>query len=80
MRVFRAFKVVNWKEDKDGTITCNNLTLINFVLIMLGPMREPTLTTVLLAIQVNNLLFFYILYKTKLKTNIKLLILTGTLE
>ncbi|XP_058801676.1 UDP-N-acetylglucosamine--dolichyl-phosphate N-acetylglucosaminephosphotransferase-like isoform X2 [Phymastichus coffea] len=63
MRVFKTFKVVNWREDKDGTITCNNLTLINFVLIVFGPMREPTLSTVLLAIQVaGTVLAFVIRY------------------
>ena len=55
MWVFRTFKVVQWHEDREGTVTCNNLTIINFVLILFGPMREPTLTTILLIIQVNNL-------------------------
>ncbi|KAJ8669285.1 hypothetical protein QAD02_000544 [Eretmocerus hayati] len=63
MRIFKTFKIVQWKEDSDGTITCNNLTIINFVLIMFGPMREPTLTTILLTIQVaGTLLAFVIRY------------------
>lgn len=53
MWVFRTFKVVQWREDSEGVVTCNNLTIINFVLITLGPLREPILTTILLIIQVN---------------------------
>ncbi len=30
---------------------CNNLTLINLALKLLGPMREPTLTRLLLGLQ-----------------------------
>jgi len=37
----------------DRMIECNNLTLINLVLLRLGPMHESHLTTVLLMIQVS---------------------------
>lgn len=53
MTVFRALRLVNWQEDNDGTVTCNNLTLINFVIIMIGPTREEKLTKILLLIQVS---------------------------
>lgn len=54
MNVFRTFKIVKWEEDNDGVITCNNLTLINFVIIVNGPTKEPQLTMILLCIQVIN--------------------------
>ncbi len=40
--------------DKDGEewTECNNLTLINLTLKLLGPMHERTLTTLLLILQV----------------------------
>ena len=56
MWLFRIFKIVQWQEDDKGIVTCNNLTLINFVLILFGSMREPTLTKIMLSIQV----FFHI--------------------
>ncbi|XP_001604731.1 UDP-N-acetylglucosamine--dolichyl-phosphate N-acetylglucosaminephosphotransferase [Nasonia vitripennis] len=63
MWIFRTFKVVDWQEDSEGMVTCNNLTIINFVLIKLGPLREPTLTTILLVIQIaGTLLAFVIRY------------------
>ncbi|XP_057341366.1 UDP-N-acetylglucosamine--dolichyl-phosphate N-acetylglucosaminephosphotransferase [Microplitis mediator] len=52
MGLFRVFKLVKWQEDKDGVVTCNNLTLINFILITFGSKKEPNLTIILLIIQV----------------------------
>jgi hypothetical protein len=58
MAVFRMLRLVHWKEikdrnsDKEMYIECNNLTLINFVLLLNGPTHEATLTTSLLIIQV----------------------------
>ncbi|XP_043478392.1 UDP-N-acetylglucosamine--dolichyl-phosphate N-acetylglucosaminephosphotransferase [Leptopilina heterotoma] len=51
MRIYRIFRIVEWKEDGD-TVICNNLTLINFVLILTGPKNERTLTTILIVIQI----------------------------
>lgn len=50
--VFRKLGLVKWQEDKKGVVTCNNFTLINFVLIKVGPLKESTLTVILLLIQV----------------------------
>ncbi|XP_014486814.1 PREDICTED: UDP-N-acetylglucosamine--dolichyl-phosphate N-acetylglucosaminephosphotransferase [Dinoponera quadriceps] len=50
--ILKTFRLVKWQEDGEGVVICNNLTLINFVLINIGPLREPTLTTILLMIQV----------------------------
>ena len=50
MKMVRASK----KDDGDGDVwyECNNLTLINLVLIYTGPMREDKLCLLLLALQV----------------------------
>ena len=50
--IFRKLNIIEWQEDDHGIVTCNNFTLINFVLIKAGPMKEPTLTLILLLIQV----------------------------
>lgn len=53
--ILKTFKLVKCTEDKKGMIICNNLTLINFILIYVGPLREPTLTSILIIIQVISL-------------------------
>jgi len=40
------------EEGQEEVIECNNLTLINFILKLLGPMHEQTLTVFLLGLQV----------------------------
>ncbi|XP_043277701.1 UDP-N-acetylglucosamine--dolichyl-phosphate N-acetylglucosaminephosphotransferase [Venturia canescens] len=63
MWIFRTLRIVDWSEDKSGVIKCNNLTLINFVLVKLGPTREPNLTKILLLVQAScSLLAFVIRY------------------
>ncbi|EFN76420.1 UDP-N-acetylglucosamine--dolichyl-phosphate N-acetylglucosaminephosphotransferase [Harpegnathos saltator] len=63
MWILKTFRLIKWQEDQNGIITCNNLTLINFVLINVGPLREPTLTSILLTIQiVSSALAFVIRY------------------
>lgn len=60
--VIKTFKVADY-EEKEDVIICNNLTIINFVLIHLGPTHERKLTVVLLCIQVlGSLLAFAIRY------------------
>lgn len=60
--VIKTFKVADY-EEKEDIIICNNLTIINFVLIHLGPTHERKLTVVLLCIQVlGSLLAFAIRY------------------
>lgn len=39
-------------EGDDGFIECNNMTLINLVLKVLGPIHERNLTAIMLSIQV----------------------------
>ncbi|PSN48309.1 UDP-N-acetylglucosamine--dolichyl-phosphate N-acetylglucosaminephosphotransferase [Blattella germanica] len=55
MKIFRMLRLVQWEEKKDEKeihIECNNLTLINFVLVCIGPTHEAKLTSILLIIQV----------------------------
>ncbi|OAD61430.1 UDP-N-acetylglucosamine--dolichyl-phosphate N-acetylglucosaminephosphotransferase [Eufriesea mexicana] len=53
--IFKKLNVIKWQEDDKGVVICNNFTLINFVLIKTGPVKEPTLTLILLLIQVKYL-------------------------
>ncbi|XP_076303176.1 alg7 dolichyl-phosphate N-acetylglucosaminephosphotransferase [Lasioglossum baleicum] len=63
MWIFTKLRLVNWREDKSNYVTCNNFTLINFVLIKTGPLKESTLSIILLLIQVFcSLLAFVIRY------------------
>jgi len=58
MAIFKMLHLVHCEEKKDSNsdretyIECNNLTLINFVLVWNGPTHEAELTTILLIIQV----------------------------
>ena len=55
---------INMDEDKTvKMIECNNLTLINFILRLTGPLPEQTVTMVLLVIQIiSSMLAFTIRY------------------
>jgi len=56
LRIFSLFGLTHVKrfsgDDGVKMVECNNLTLINLILKMFGPMHERTLTLVLLAIQI----------------------------
>lgn len=71
MAVFRLLHLVHWEEKKDSNsdketyVECNNLTLINFVLVWKGPTHEAELTTVLLVIQVYTLTKLFSSYKCR---------------
>ena len=59
----RDVKVDNETERTVRMVECNNLTLINLILRLTGPMREDRLTLVLLGVQVAcSLLAFAIRY------------------
>ena len=51
LSVFDQLKIISLKRTKD-VIEVNNLTLINFVLKVFGPMHEQTLTIVILSFQI----------------------------
>ncbi|XP_053703670.1 UDP-N-acetylglucosamine--dolichyl-phosphate N-acetylglucosaminephosphotransferase [Synchiropus splendidus] len=51
LKVAELARLLEVRED-DGFIQCNNMTLINLVLKVLGPTHERTLTSIMLLIQV----------------------------
>lgn len=51
VNVFRIFRLIQWQE-KDGYVVTNNFTLINLVLLYLGPLHEAKLTSILIGIQI----------------------------
>ncbi|XP_065358114.1 UDP-N-acetylglucosamine--dolichyl-phosphate N-acetylglucosaminephosphotransferase [Calliphora vicina] len=50
--VFKALKLITWQEMPDGRVITNNFTLINFVLVVFGPVHEKVVTQMLMAVQV----------------------------
>ncbi|CAG2182848.1 unnamed protein product, partial [Oppiella nova] len=54
--ILRALRLVQYKQVSDDpsndTYECSNLTIINLILVKLGPMNEMHVTCVLLALQV----------------------------
>lgn len=51
VRIFRIFRLVEW-EEKEDIITLNNFTLINLILVYIGPTHEKKLTIILLITQI----------------------------
>ena len=65
LRLFSALGLVQLKFSKDGKniISTTNLTIINMLLCIFGPMREDRLTTVVMSVQAaGSLLAFAIRY------------------
>lgn len=52
LKTFRLVHLRRFEKDGEAYMECNNLTLINFVLKVLGPMHEARLTAILLFFQV----------------------------
>jgi UDP-N-acetylglucosamine--dolichyl-phosphate N-acetylglucosaminephosphotransferase len=50
--IFRTLRVIKWEKSKDGVVTCNNFTLINFFILFTGPIHEKRLNEYLLIFQV----------------------------
>lgn len=67
LKVCEKLRIVDVRQgvDKDGEYTeCNNMTLINFVIKLIGPTPEKTLTVLLLLMQVaGSLIAFSIRYQ-----------------
>ena len=53
LRLGHAVRVVHLTES-DGVTTCNNLTIINLLLKLTGPLHERRVTQALLTIQVGH--------------------------
>ena len=52
VKIFRTLKLITWHEQPDGKVTTNNFTLINFVLVVFGPVHERVVTEMLMILQV----------------------------
>lgn len=63
LRVLAKFSLIGFYEN-DNVIEVSNMTLINLVLVNLGPMREDKLTTTLLVIQAGFGIFALVLRHT----------------
>ncbi|XP_022216471.2 UDP-N-acetylglucosamine--dolichyl-phosphate N-acetylglucosaminephosphotransferase [Drosophila obscura] len=50
--VLRKLHLISWHKTADGVVRTNNLTLINFVLVIFGPVHERVVTQMLMALQV----------------------------
>ncbi|XP_071055787.1 UDP-N-acetylglucosamine--dolichyl-phosphate N-acetylglucosaminephosphotransferase [Onthophagus taurus] len=51
VKTFKTLKLINWQE-KDGYVVTNNFTLINFILLLFGPLHEEKLAKILIGIQI----------------------------
>lgn len=51
-QIFKTLRIINVKSSKDGLIECNNFTLINFFIMLTGPIHEKKLTYYLLLFQI----------------------------
>ncbi|XP_067623066.1 UDP-N-acetylglucosamine--dolichyl-phosphate N-acetylglucosaminephosphotransferase [Eurosta solidaginis] len=49
--ILKKLKLISWKEQSDGRVITNNFTLINFVLVVFGPVHEKVVTQFLLGFQ-----------------------------
>ncbi|EDW63838.1 UDP-N-acetylglucosamine--dolichyl-phosphate N-acetylglucosaminephosphotransferase [Drosophila virilis] len=50
--VLRVLRLISWQEQADGRVITNNFTLINFVLVVFGPVHERVATQMLMGFQV----------------------------
>lgn len=51
-QVFRHLRLIRCELDADGkTVTCNNFTIINFCILLTGPIREDRLNRLLVVFQ-----------------------------
>lgn len=63
IRILRMFGVVSYKQISATKYECNNLTIINLALVILGPTQEGRLTFYLMIIQIfGTLIAFAIRY------------------
>lgn len=61
--ILKTCKLITWQEMPDGRVITNNFTLINFVLVVFGPVHEKVVTQMLMAVQVAfSILAFVIRY------------------
>ena len=54
-KLFVLLKLIDVEEKENGEVSINNLTIINFVLKIVGPTHEATLTHYIILTQVGRL-------------------------
>ncbi|XP_001842541.2 UDP-N-acetylglucosamine--dolichyl-phosphate N-acetylglucosaminephosphotransferase [Culex quinquefasciatus] len=57
--VFRTLRLIRCEESEDGVVSCNNFTIINFAILLTGPIREDRLNRLLVVFQVVCSLFAF---------------------
>jgi UDP-N-acetylglucosamine--dolichyl-phosphate N-acetylglucosaminephosphotransferase len=57
--IFKALRLIKWERSADGVIMCNNFTLINFFILLTGPIHEAKLNRYLLYFQIFCSLFAF---------------------
>lgn len=50
--IFKSLRLIKSEKSKDGVTTCNNFTLINFFILLTGPIHEERLNKLLLTFQI----------------------------
>lgn len=51
VKLYKTLRIIKWYEKNDYVLT-NNFTLINLVLLFMGPLHEAKLTSILIIIQI----------------------------
>lgn len=51
VKTLHKLRLISWQSRPDGLIRTNNFTLINFVLVIFGPVHERVVTQMLMAFQ-----------------------------
>jgi UDP-N-acetylglucosamine--dolichyl-phosphate N-acetylglucosaminephosphotransferase len=65
LRLFKLLHFVQLTYSSDGKtiVACTNLTILNMILCLSGPMKEPSLTKAVMAVQIGgSILAFVIRY------------------
>lgn len=57
--VFKHLWLIRCEESADGTVTCNNFTIINFAILLTGPIKEDRLNRLLIVFQLTCSLFAF---------------------
>lgn len=60
-RILKILGLIKFEISKDGTISCNNLTLINFFILLTGPIHEEKLNYLILTFQLFCSLFAFMI-------------------
>ncbi|XP_053697802.1 UDP-N-acetylglucosamine--dolichyl-phosphate N-acetylglucosaminephosphotransferase [Sabethes cyaneus] len=57
--IFKLLRLIRFEESEDGTVSCNNFTIINFTILITGPIREDKLNNLLTIFQIICTLFAF---------------------